>query len=96
MYDIDIERCLTKAVIEKVEETRAKGQIWDGMMTRDQLENATLCMSQGAEIRGLDQKWMSPFAKGAYQNNLNFLGGKEDDITVVVAQIRQKENNEIP
>ena len=45
MYDIDIERCLTKAVIKKVEETKAKGETWDGMMTREQLENAAFCMS---------------------------------------------------
>ena len=45
-------------------------------------------MSQGAEIRGLDQQWMSPFAKGALKDRKNFMGGKEDDITVVVAQIR--------
>ena len=96
MYDIDIERCLTSAVIEKVEESKAKGEIWDGMFTRQQLENATLCMSKGAELRGLDEEWFSPFSRGAAQNNLTFHGGKEDDITVVVAQIRLKVNNEIP
>jgi len=30
---------------------------------------------------------MSPFAKGARENYYDYIGGKPDDITVIVAQI---------
>ena len=35
----------------------------------------------------LDKNYLSPFEKQARKNNLEFKGGKSDDITVVVAQI---------
>jgi len=36
----------------------------------------------------LDEKHMSPFAKKAYEAYYDFVGGKSDDITVVVGQVK--------
>jgi hypothetical protein len=35
----------------------------------------------------MDQTYFSPFAKHAKEENLQFMGGKLDDITVEVAEI---------
>lgn len=44
-----------------------------------------------AETLSLNTKWMSPFAKHAYDNYYDFKGGKHDDITVLVSQIKIKD-----
>ena len=41
-----------------------------------------------AEKYSLQQHYMSPFAKGAREYYYDYSGGKPDDITVIVAQIR--------
>jgi serine/threonine protein phosphatase PrpC len=47
------------------------------------------CISRHAYWKGKDKTFDSPFAKGARQAGWgNYRGGKHDDITVVVAQIR--------
>lgn len=40
-----------------------------------------------AEKYSLQQNYMSPFAKGAREYYHDYMGGKPDDITVIVAQI---------
>lgn len=45
-------------------------------------------IAKQAEKLSLNQKWMSPFAKAAYNNYYDFRGGKHDDVTVVVSQIK--------
>lgn len=44
-------------------------------------------LAHHAEELSLDTSYLSPFAKNAKDNNINFVGGKSDDITVVVAEI---------
>lgn len=39
--------------------------------------------------------FLSPFAKGAQEQGMYFMGGKQDDITVVVGRIRLSDNNEV-
>ena len=45
-------------------------------------------IAKQAEKLSLNTKWMSPFAKAAYNNYYDFRGGKHDDVTVVVSQIK--------
>lgn len=45
-------------------------------------------IAKQAEVLSLDPNWKSPFAKHAYDNYYDFKGGKHDDITVLVSQIR--------
>jgi len=49
-------------------------------------------IAQLAYKLSLDRSYMSPFAKKALLSNLRFLGGKSDDITVVVGQIKTVDN----
>jgi protein phosphatase PTC7 len=44
-----------------------------------------ICMY--ARKRAADQQYASPFAYGAHQAGFPFIGGKMDDITVVVAYV---------
>lgn len=37
--------------------------------------------------RSQDQRHMSPFAYGAKMSGMDYIGGKPDDITVVVAYV---------
>lgn len=46
------------------------------------------CMSMQAEILGYDPNYNSPFAIEARNHGKKFTGGKADDITVIVAQIK--------
>lgn len=48
-------------------------------------------IAQKAEQLSKDSNYISPFSKEAYKHFYDYRGGKEDDITVVVAQI--VENN---
>ena len=50
-----------------------------------------------AEKYSLQQHYMSPFAKGAREQYYDYMGGKPDDITVIVAQVvlAKNENNKI-
>lgn len=41
-----------------------------------------------AEKYSLQQQYLSPFAKGAREQYYDYMGGKPDDITVIVAQIQ--------
>jgi protein phosphatase PTC7 len=45
-------------------------------------------IAKQAETLSLNTRWMSPFAKHAYDNFYDFKGGKHDDVTVVVSQIK--------
>lgn len=43
------------------------------------------CIANKAQKLGMDPTYFSPFALGAAEANLRWLGGKLDDISVVVA-----------
>lgn len=48
---------------------------------------AAAALSKYAKSRALDPKYLSPFAYGAQQMGYRYLGGKLDDITVVVSYV---------
>lgn len=48
-------------------------------------------MAHYARHRAADTKFASPFAYAAYQANIRFLGGKMDDITVIVAFVEEQQ-----
>ena len=45
-------------------------------------------IAKQAEALSLNTTWNSPFAQHAYDNYYDFKGGKHDDVTVTVSQIR--------
>ncbi len=48
------------------------------------------CLAKKAEQLSYKHDYLSPFAKGAREANIPYIGGKEDDITVIVAQVVTK------
>ena len=44
-------------------------------------------LSGGCARRSQDQRHMSPFSYGAKMSGIDYVGGKPDDITVVVAYV---------
>lgn len=50
-------------------------------------QQASDCLAKLAEKAGSLQDYRSPFAKNAQEHGLRYVGGKKDDITVIVAQI---------
>jgi protein phosphatase PTC7 len=55
---------------------------------------ASKALAEKAELLSNDKDYLSPFSKKARENQLNYIGGKPDDITIIVAQIYLKEQNE--
>ena len=51
----------------------------------DDLDAASVCIAKKAEANGKDKKFFSPFAKNAMKHLRAYMGGKEDDISVIVA-----------
>lgn len=51
------------------------------------LQNAANSIAQQARKLAFDEDYMSPFALNARENGINAIGGKPDDITVVLATI---------
>ena len=47
-------------------------------------------MAHYARHRAADTRHASPFAYGAYQAGIRYMGGKMDDITVVVAFVKAR------
>mmetsp|Transcript_5726 Transcript_5726/g.6274 ORF Transcript_5726/g.6274 Transcript_5726/m.6274 type:complete len:296 (+) Transcript_5726:117-1004(+) len=45
-------------------------------------------IAKEAEKRSRDTYYLSPFAKSAKEQSYDFMGGKEDDITIAVAQVK--------
>jgi len=52
------------------------------------------CISRKAYFLGKDENYFSPFARSAANYGKRYLGGKHDDITVVVAQVEVSVNGE--
>ena len=52
------------------------------------------CIARKAYFLGKDQTYHSPFARSAAKYGKRYLGGKHDDITVVVAQVERAVNGE--
>lgn len=79
VYDDDMKPCLTKQIAEK------DAKIWLKDPTA-----AAECIGQQAYVNGKNRNYDSPFAKGAREHGKRYMGGKEDDITVIVAQVVQQ------
>ena len=52
---------------------------------------AAASLTKYAKSRAVDQRYLSPFAYGAQQLGYRYLGGKLDDITVVVSYVSAEE-----
>lgn len=64
----------------------AQGQIcWDQSWDHNALFD--LCCCRYARMRASDAKYHSPFSYSAIQAGYVYLGGKMDDITVVVSYV---------
>ena len=48
------------------------------------------CIGLKAETFSTQRNWDSPFAQNARAQGRRYIGGKEDDITVIVSQIKTK------
>ena len=79
LFDEDIETCL-KPSIEPVKGTTDKFKMLDP-------EATAKCIGDKAYKMSKDRRYNSPFAVGALKSGKRYIGGKEDDITVIVAQI---------
>ena len=51
-------------------------------------EMAAHVLAQYARYRAADTRYASPFAYGAYQAGIRYIGGKMDDITVLIAFVK--------
>ena len=61
---------------------------------RDEILDPTLVaeiIAKEAEKKSNIGSYMSPFAKGAREQFYDYIGGKPDDITVIVAQVMLKD-----
>ncbi len=77
MFDKDILHCLKSS------------QDWMSDLIEDHdTEKAAVCLAERASKLSQDPTYDSPFAQHARQHNKNFPGGKVDDITVIVGQVR--------
>ena len=57
---------------------------------KDKVEQLSIEIAQLAEQYSYRHAYMSPFAESARAHNFDYIGGKPDDITVIVAQILLK------
>lgn len=70
LYDEDILKCIKPYL---------KGKLLEDVT------GSVNCMAEEAERKSYDKSYFSPFAKGAKEAGKRFMGGKSDDITVIVA-----------
>ncbi len=76
IFDEDILKCLSY-------------RNWDrGSIEDSDAEQAAICLAEKASLLSKDQEYDSPFAQHAKKYNKNEPGGKVDDITVIVAQVK--------
>ncbi|TNV72579.1 hypothetical protein FGO68_gene3233 [Halteria grandinella] len=83
LYHEDVLSCLKPHYRPSAQSRAATGEVTN-------LFGAADCMARKAEKLGLDQGYMSPFARGAQQVGIPYRGGKADDVTVIVAQVNFK------
>ena len=53
----------------------------------EDLKTASVCVAEKAETLSYDKNYKSPFYENGLKHNRVRLGGKDDDITLIVAQI---------
>ena len=78
LFDKDIAECIRKEL------SGEKMDILDVNAAAD-------CLANKAQKLGKDEDYESPFALNAKEVGMDGKGGKEDDITVIVAQIQHKD-----
>ena len=57
------------------------------LLQEPKVEAMAECIGRKAYGYSKDKKYESPFARGAIENRRWYMGGKADDITVVVGEI---------
>ena len=50
-------------------------------------EKAAVCLADKSEEYSYRKDYFSPFAKGAKESGKRYMGGKDDDITVIVGEV---------
>lgn len=74
VFDEDLKPCLHKEI------KNTNGRIWLADPTA-----AATCIGELAYQKSKDKRYESPFSIGAKKAGKWYMGGKEDDITVIVA-----------
>ena len=59
----------------------------------DDVQAASDCIATKAESLGMEEDYYSPFAKSAEAHGMRWLGGKQDDISVIVATVEKQTDN---
>ena len=59
----------------------------------DDVQVASDCIATKAESLGMEEDYYSPFAKSAEAHGMRWLGGKQDDISVIVATVEKQTDN---
>ena len=75
LYDEDILYCINKNLDFKTFDLK-------------DLQRTADCLSFSAEVKGYDPNYDSPFSKEARAHGRKHKGGKPDDITVIVSQVK--------
>ena len=75
VYDEGVEACIKKRL-----------EASDGPKLEDKkIWGTSKCIAQRAETYGKKRDFFSPFASHAKEHGKQYMGGKEDDIVVIVA-----------
>ena len=56
-----------------------------GNAAYEDVEDISECIAMKAEVFSMDRRWDSPFARNARMEGKRYVGGKQDDITVIVS-----------
>lgn len=75
LFDKDIQYC-------------AASQLRAGSTSLDNIQHVSDCISTLAEVRGYDSTYESPFTVEGRKHGKEKVGGKEDDVTVIVSQVK--------
>ena len=81
LYDKDISDCL----YQQIELKKNIDELGDFKLKS--VDETASCIGNKAYQLSHDRRYLSPFAKGAREARVRFMGGKTDDITVIVSQI---------
>ena len=67
---------------------RQKGEVSTGYPIQDDTLLFSKCLAHKAHYYSLQKAYNSPFSKGAREAGIMHLGGKADDITVMVGKVQ--------
>ena len=86
----DIVVLATDGLLDNLYEDETVRLVAEAMEEGKSLAETAQKLKQVALELGQDRFYLSPFARGAQEAGYQYLGGKPDDITVVVARVAQK------